>query len=295
VKTRHELRVGDARRLSWLPDESVHLVVTSPPYANLKEYRPHDDQLGNIPDYESFLLQLDHVWSECLRVLVPGGRVCCVVGDVCLSRRSAGRHYVLPLSADIRVRARKIGFDNLQGITWLKVSNINLEASQSARYLGKPNLPNGIIKNDTEHILMLRKPGGYRKPTPWMERESVITTAEYQEWFTPIWADVTGASTKNHPAPFPVEIPRRLIRMFSFVGDLVLDPFVGTGTTMLAALKTSRNSIGVEVDTHYANLAQQRVRTACSDLFDGADFVFLDHEAAIAMCDGETEMAAASR
>ncbi|MCH8814734.1 MAG: site-specific DNA-methyltransferase [Chloroflexi bacterium] len=271
--TRHEIVTGDARDLTWILDSSVHLVLTSPPYANLKQYRPHPNQLGNLPDYEDFLNQLDEVWKGCLRVLVPGGRVCCVVGDVCLSRRKAGRHYVLPLNSDIRVRARTIGFDNLQGISWLKVANISLEASRSARYLGKPNLPNGVIKNDIEHILMLRKPGGYRKPTEAMEKASFIPSDDYRKWFSPIWNDIPGASTKDHPAPFPLEIARRLILMFSFVGDTVLDPFAGTATTMLAAMNAERNSVGVEVDPHYAKMAESRLRHAATDFFTDATII----------------------
>jgi site-specific DNA-methyltransferase (adenine-specific) len=242
-------------------DRTVHLVVTSPPYANLKTYPTHDSQLGNIASYEAFLDELDEVWAECFRVLVPGGRVCCVVGDVCISRRNGGRHHVLPLAADIVVRARRLGFDHLQGITWLKVANIKLEASRSARYLGKPNLPNGVIKNDTEHILMLRKPGGYRSPTPDMEDRSRIVSADYARWFTPIWSDVTGASTRNHPAPYPLEIPRRLIRMFSFAGDYVLDPFTGTASTQFAAIESGRNSWGYEVEPTYIPLIEKRLQS----------------------------------
>ena len=171
--TRHLLMHGDARDLSFINNESVHLVVTSPPYAMLKEYPDHPDQLGNLQDYDDFLNELDRVWAECFRILVPGGRVCCVVGDVCISRRSGKRrHHVLPLSADIQVRGRMIGLDNLTPIRWLKVANIKMEASESSRFLGKPNLPNGVIKNDLEHILFLRKPGGYRSPTEEQKRLS---------------------------------------------------------------------------------------------------------------------------
>ena len=245
-----------------IPDAAVHLVVTSPPYANLKAYPAHESQLGNMASYEAFLDELDRVWAEALRVLVPGGRVCCIVGDVCISRRNGGRHHVLPLAADIVVRTRRLGFDHLQGITWLKVANIKLEASRSARYLGKPNLPNGVIKNDTEHILMLRKPGGYRSPTPEMEQRSRIETDDYVRWFSPIWHDVQGASTRHHPAPFPIGIPRRLIRMFSFAGDTVLDPFTGTGTTQLAAVETGRSSWGYEVEPSYLPTIENRLAAA---------------------------------
>ncbi|HEX5225130.1 MAG TPA: DNA methyltransferase, partial [Solirubrobacteraceae bacterium] len=219
--TTHIVYEADSRELSMLSDESVHLVVTSPPYAALKRYEEHPAQLGHIDDYEQFLVELDKVWAECARVLVPGGRIACVAGDICVPRRTAGRHYVLPLSADIQVRARSLGLDALTPIRWLKVANIKLEASNSSRFLGKPNLPNGIVKNDIEHILFLRKPG-YRKPTVEMEARSHISTDEYIELFSPIWK-VGGASTREHPAPFPTEIASRLIRMFSFAGDVVLD------------------------------------------------------------------------
>jgi site-specific DNA-methyltransferase (adenine-specific) len=260
--TRHLVREGDARNLSFIETASVHLVVTSPPYAMLKEYPDHPGQMGNMPVYDEFLDELDRVWRECLRILVPGGRVCCVVGDVCISRKQGGRHHVLPLSADIQVRARKLGFDNLTPIRWLKVANIKLEASRSSRFLGKPNLPNGVVKNDLEHILLLRKPGGYRSPTEAQQKLSFIPTDEYSKLFAPVWSDVTGQLRTQHPAPYPVEVPRRLIRMFSFVGDTVVDPFGGTGTTALAAMDGGRNSISVEIDPGYVDLMAERLKAS---------------------------------
>lgn len=260
--TSHHIYEGDARDLSMIPTESVHLVVTSPPYAMLKEYPEHPDQMGNIPSYEDFLEELGKVWRECLRILVPGGRVACVVGDVCISRRKGGRHHVLPLSADIQVQAREIGFDNLTPIRWMKVANIVLEASRSARYLGKPNLPNGVVKNDIEHILFLRKPGGYRKPTPEQEQLSFIPTDDYVKWFAPVWSDVTGQLRKGHPAPYPVEVANRLTRMFSFVGDTVVDPFAGTGSTAMAAMAAGRNSISIEIEPTYVEYMEKRLRKA---------------------------------
>jgi site-specific DNA-methyltransferase (adenine-specific) len=258
-RTLHRIWQADARCLGFLDDESVQLVVTSPPYGNLKEYPKSEGQLGNIPSYEDFLRQLDLVWEEVARVLVKGGRACVVVGDVCLSRRRAGRHHVLPLAADIQVRARRFGLDVLTPIIWLKVANISLEASRSSRFLGKPYLPGGVIKNDRETIILLRKPGGYRSPTPAMEDASRIAKDDYFSWFTPVWSDVTGASTRNHPAPFPIEIPYRLIRMYSFVGDTVVDPFAGTGTTMAAAALAGRHSVGIEVDPSYVEMSLDRL------------------------------------
>lgn len=283
--TLHVVREGDARDLSFIETESVHLVCTSPPYAMLKEYPDHPGQMGNMPVYEDFLDELDRVWKECLRILVPGGRVACVVGDVCISRRKGGRHHVLPLAADIQVRARRIGFDNLTPILWMKVANIALEASRSSRYLGKPNLPNGVVKNDIEHILMLRKPGGYRKPTPEQEKLSFIPTEDYARWFAPIWSDVTGQLRKNHPAPYPLEIPRRLVRMFSFVGDTVIDPFAGTGTTAVAALELGRNSVSVEIDPSYMSLLEVRLRehplSGRIDVQTGRDLLPLPQQRAV--------------
>ncbi|MGI8553571.1 MAG: DNA-methyltransferase [Dehalococcoidia bacterium] len=281
VHTSHKLVVGDARDLFFIPSQSVHLVVTSPPCWNLKEYPETLLQMGNMPDYDNFLIELDKVWAHCARVLVPGGRVCCVVGDVCVSRRQGGRHFVMPLSSDIQTRSRRFGFDNLTPIIWLKVANIQMEASKSSRFLGKPYLPNGIIKNDFETILMLRKPAlggkrGYRSPTPEMEEASRIGKDEYFRWFRAIWDDVRGASLRNHPAPYPKEIPYRLIRMSSFVGDTVLDPFVGTGTTLLAAIDAGRNSVGVEVNPEYAAMARCAVETASRQLWSGATIEIVD-------------------
>lgn len=261
-QTSHKVYERDSRDLSPLKNGSVHLVCTSPPYASLIHYSDRADQLGNIECYEAFLTELDKVWAECFRLLVSGGRVACVVGDVCLSRKQAGRHHVLPLSADIQVRMRRIGFDCLTPIRWLKVSNITLEASSSSRYLGKPNMPNGIVKNDLEHILFFRKPGGYRSPTEKMKRESYIATDEYMKMFSPVWSDIKGQRRRDHPAPYPAEIARRIIRMFSFSGDTVLDPFGGTGSTAVAALAEGRNSISVDVEPSYVDSIVARLALA---------------------------------
>ena len=257
--TNHHVYERDARDLSPIKTQSVHLVCTSPPYGSLIHYSDRADQLGNIECYELFLAELDRVWAECFRVLVPGGRIACVVGDVCLSRKEAGRHHVLPLSADIQVRMRRLGFDCLTPIRWLKVSNIKLEASRSSRFLGKPNMPNGIVKNDLEHILFFRKPGGYRSPTERMQKDSFISTEEYMKLFAPVWSDIRGQRRREHPAPYPVELAKRIIKMFSFKGDWVLDPFAGTGSTAIAALEIGRNSKTVDVEPTYVDAIIERI------------------------------------
>ncbi|MEO7398166.1 MAG: site-specific DNA-methyltransferase [Ilumatobacteraceae bacterium] len=259
IATEHRLYVGDSRSLDFVPDESVHLVVTSPPYWTLKEYLPHDAQLGAVEDYEDFLDQLDRVWAHCLRVLVPGGRLVVVVGDVCLSRRQYGRHVVFPLHASIQERCRKLGFDNLAPIIWHKIANARLEVENGSSFLGKPYEPGGVIKNDIEYVLFQRKPGGYRSPSLSARALSVIPEDRHREWFQQIWSGVTGASTRNHPAPYPVHLAERLVRMFSFVGDTVLDPFMGTGSTNLAAAMWGRDSIGVELHAEYFEMAWKRL------------------------------------
>lgn len=267
--TTHRLIQGDARSIPYIHDESVHLVVTSPPYWNLKKYNDNAQQLGHISEYELFLEQIKKVWQEAYRVLVPGGRLVCVVGDVCLSRRKNGRHVVVPLHADICVMCRKIGFDNLNPIIWHKIANANYEVNNGTKFLGKPYEPNAIIKNDIEFILMQRKPGGYRNPTEEQRRLSKIEKHEFSEWFRQFWT-LTGASTKKHPAPFPLELAYRLVRMFSFWGDTVLDPFCGSGTTLLAAMRSGRNSIGIDIDREYCRMAATRLSKENSDLFSNA-------------------------
>jgi len=271
IPTLHDLRLGDARSIELEPD-SIHLVVTSPPYWTLKEYRDSEGQLGHVIDYERFLAELDKIWETCFRALVPGGRLVVVVGDVCLSRRkNNGRHTVVPLHASIQERCRTIGFDNLAPIIWHKIANAAYEVENGGGgFLGKPYEPNAVIKNDIEFILMQRKPGGYRQPTVATRVLSVIPEAKHREWFQQIWQGVTGASTRNHPAPYPIELAERLIRMFSFVGDTVLDPFMGTASTNIAAGRCGRNSIGIEVDPHYFQLARKRLDEQTRDLFETA-------------------------
>ena len=260
IPTTHHLFLRDARSFGDLKPSSVQLVLTSPPYWTLKEYRNSDGQLGHVSDYETFLRELDRVWTNCFHALVPGGRLICVVGDVCLSRRkNDGRHTVVPLHASIQEHCRRIGFDNLAPIIWHKIANAVYEVENGgAGFLGKPYEPNAVIKNDIEFILMERKPGGYRKPTDEQRKLSMIEKADFDAWFQQFWT-ITGASTREHPAPFPLELANRLVRMFSFYGDTVLDPFAGTATTLVGAVQAGRNAIGVEVDPKYFKIAKRRL------------------------------------
>jgi modification methylase len=274
-RTTHRLHLGDARDLTWLPSESVHLVVTSPPYWTLKRYAVHERQLGQIEGYDDFLTELDKAWAECARVLVPGGRICCVVGDVCLPRKKAGRHLVMPLHSDIQVRARKASLDCLTPIVWHKIANGVTEVEgNGAGFYGKPYQPGAVVKNDIEYILFLRKGGKYRCTTPLQKALSMLTKDEMQAWWRSIWIDIKGASTRGgHPAPYPVELADRLVRMFSFAGDTVLDPFAGTGSTALAAVNAGRNSVSNEIEPTYHEITHQRLlkATAQSRLIGATD------------------------
>lgn len=263
-RTIHTVRIVDARRLAQVASASVHLIVTSPPYFNIKPYESDASgrQLARVAGYESFLDEVATCMGEWNRVLVPGGRVCCVVGDVLVPRKQDGRHRILPLPADIMVRSRSLGLDTLTPILWFKIGNRTNEAGGgSSGYYGKPYQPGAIIKNDFEHIVMLRKPGAYRSTTMLQKALSMLQKAEMDAWQRPFWEDIRGASLQNgHPAPFPVELAERLIRMFSFAGDTVLDPFCGSGSTSIAAARVGRNSVSSDIEPKYVEATARRIR-----------------------------------
>lgn len=235
----------------------VHLVLTSPPYHNLKRYPDSDGQLGNVDDYDAFLSRIGSIWRDCFRMIVPGGRLVCVVGDVCLSRRAHGRHRVIPLHSHITVACEEIGFDVLTPILWEKITNAAHEAGGSG-FFGQPYQPNAIVKNEVEYVLMFRKPGGYRMPSREQRELSRIPEDLFKLWLRQVWR-IGGASTANHPAPYPLELASRLVRMFSFHGDTVLDPFVGTGTTLVAASNHGRVGVGIDVDPDYCDMAWRAI------------------------------------
>ncbi len=263
-KTSHVVRCSDAREIDHVDSDSVHLIVTSPPYFNIKPYESDaaGKQLARLEDYDAFLNEMTKCVREWNRVLVPGGRACCVVGDILVPRRKDGRHRILPLPADIMVRARSVGLDSLTPILWFKIGNRTNEAGGgSSGYYGKPYQPGAVIKNDFEHVLMLRKPGAYRSTSMLQKALSMLQKEEMDAWQRPFWDDIRGASLKNgHPAPFPEALAERLIRMFSFAGDTVLDPFCGSGSTAIAACKSGRNSLSSDVEITYVNATVNRLK-----------------------------------
>jgi site-specific DNA-methyltransferase (adenine-specific) len=269
LRNHHRIILGDARAMPGLSKDSpVHLVATSPPYWDLKEYGADHGgaQLGHIHEEDSFHSELARVWQNCFDRLVPGGRMCVIVGDVCRSRKTFGRHVVEPLHARILLECQRIGFDPLAPIIWSKIANVATEVDgNGSPFLGKPYEPNAIIKNDIEYILLFRKPGDYRHPSQLQRDMSLIDRSDHAKWFQQIWSDVPGEVQRHHPAPFPKEIARRLVGMFSFVGDTVLDPFWGTGNTTMAAMDMHRSSVGFEIEPAYFEQAKSRFDTVPFD------------------------------
>lgn len=266
LPTTHLLVRGDARKLGWIDDGAIPLIVTSCPYYDIVQYEHDDAQLAEIESYETFLDALQSVWRECYRILMPGGRLCVNVGDVLRARRAHGEHHVLPLHASILTQSTSIGFRALTGILWQKFTTINAEGGGRG-VLGKPGQPNGVIAAELEHILLLRKPGPYRQPTAAQIRDSHISREDYARWFRPVWDDIPGArADRGHPAPFPIEIPRRLASMFSFKGDTVADVFGGSGSTALGAAKAGRDSIYIDCSERYVRDAIARVSSGHREL-----------------------------
>lgn len=267
IPTQHRFHRADSRKLSQatndssvsIEDESVHLIVTSPPYFNIKEYNSQEGQLSELEEYDTFAQELQRVWRECHKKLVPGGRMCIIIGDVLQSRRENGRHRLLPLHATIQEQCQAVGFDCLTPIIWYKIGNASLEAGENASFLGKPYEPGAVVKNDIEYIIMFRKSGEYRSPSVAERILSTIPVEYHREYFQQIWTDIDGENGQEHPAPYPPELAERLIRMFSFVGDTVLDPFAGIGSTAVAASWVGRNSINIEIDAEYVSIAKERL------------------------------------
>jgi len=257
MKTWHKIIIGDSRWMKEIPDESVHLVITSPPYWQLKDYG-NEKQIGFNDTYEEYVNNLNLVWNECHRVLHKGCRLCINIGDQFARSVYYGRYKVIPIRTEIIKFCESIGFDYMGAIIWQKVTTCH--TTGGATVMGSYPYPrNGIIKLDYEFILIFKKYGNSPKVSKEIKEKSKLTDKEWNQYFTGHW-NFPGEKQNKHLAMFPEELPRRLIKMFSFVGETVLDPFLGSGTTSLAAKNLNRNSIGYEINEDFLPIIEEKLR-----------------------------------
>jgi len=271
LKTTHRIISGDSRQMNILPDKSVHLVITSPPYWQLKDYGI-SEQIGFNESYESYINNLNLVWKECHRVLHPGCRLCINIGDQFARSVYYGRYKVIPIRTEIIKFCETIGFDYMGAIIWQKVTTTN--TTGGATIMGSYPYPrNGILKLDYEFILIFKKLGNPPKPTAEQKKLSAMTKDEWNEYFSGHW-NFAGVKQSGHLAMFPEELPARLIKMFAFLGDTILDPFLGSGTTSLAARNLGRNSVGYEINVEFISKIKGKLNVNQSDL-EGTKYIFL--------------------
>jgi DNA modification methylase len=258
MKTRHLLVVGDARSaLRELSSQSVQLVVTSPPYWNIKNYA-HPLQIGFRQGYDQYIDALTEVWSGCKLALSPGCKMVINIGDQFLRARDNGRYEVKAIHTDIIRSCLKLGFIFLGNIIWQKITTT--KTTGGGAWMGSIYYPrDGYVTYEHEYIMIFKKPGKAPKPTPIMKANSRLPKEFRSRWFRGVWADVPPVRQRGHLAMFPLELPERIIRMFTFAEETVLDPFVGSGTTMEAAERWGRNSVGIEVNRAYVPLVRKRV------------------------------------
>ena len=272
MNTHHKIIIGDSRRMVELPDESVQLVITSPPYWQLKDYG-NENQIGFHDSYECYINNLNLVWRECVRVLHKGCRLCINIGDQFARSVYYGRYKVIPIRTEITKFCESVGMDYMGAIIWQKVTTTN--TSGGATIMGSFPYPrNGILKIDYEFILIFKKLGDSPKVSKDVKELSKLTTDEWNTFFAGHW-NFVGEKQDKHLAMFPEELPRRLIRMFSFVGDTVLDPFLGSGTTSLAAKNLSRNSVGYEISPQFIPIIKNKLKVSQPDIFGdiACDFI----------------------
>ena len=260
---KHKIINGDSRRMTELKDRSVNLIITSPPYWQLKDYGVKD-QIGYNDSYENYINNLNLVWKECYRVLDNGCRLCINIGDQFARSVYYGRYKVIPIRTEIIKFCETIGFDYMGAVIWQKKTTTN--TTGGASIMGSFPFPrNGIFSIDYEFILIFKKLGNPQRPDNYLKEQSRITKEEWKEYFSGHW-NFSGAKQDGHIAMFPEELPKRLIKMFSFVGDTVLDPFLGSGTTSLTAKKLGRNSIGYEINPEFIPFIKRKLNIEQTDI-----------------------------
>jgi len=277
INTKHKVINGDSRIMNELDNESVHLIVTSPPYWQLKDYGT-DNQIGFHDSYENYINNLNLVWNECNRVLHNGCRLCINIGDQFARSVYYGRYKVIPIRTEIIKFCETIGLDYMGAIIWQKATTMN--TSGGASIMGSFPYPrNGIIKLDYEFILIFKKQGNAPKPTSENKELSKMTTEEWNTYFNGHWNFAGAKQDGGHLAMFPVELPKRLIKMFAFVGDTVLDPFLGSGTTSLIARILDRNSVGYEINPEFIPIIKEKIGVNSNLMFNKGDFEFVTQKA----------------
>mgnify|MGYP001012654291 FL=1 len=254
--TKHKIVIGDSRKLNKIPDKSIQLIITSPPYWQLKDYGT-EDQIGFNDSYEEYINNLNLVWKECYRVLSDGCRMCINIGDQFARSVYYGRYKVIPIRTEIIRFCETLGMDYMGAIIWQKTTTMN--TSGGGAIMGSYPYPrNGILKMDYEFILLFKKLGNAPKPTPEQKKASEMSKDEWIEYFSSHW-NFYGARQNGHIAMFPEELPKRLIKMFSFVGETVFDPFLGSGTTSLAAKNLNRSSVGYEINKEFLPIIKEKM------------------------------------
>jgi len=275
MKSYHRLIIGDSRNMKEVQDESVHLVVTSPPYWQLKDYGD-EKQIGFNDSYEEYINNLNLVWKECHRVLHKGCRLCINIGDQFARSVYYGRYKVIPIRTEIIKFCETAGFDYMGAIIWQKVTTCH--TTGGATIMGSyPHPRNGIIKLDYEFILIFKKYGKPPRVNKEIREQSKLTKEEWNQYFTGHW-NLPGEKQDKHLAMFPEELPKRLIKMFSFVGDTVLDPFLGSGTTSLAAKNLSRNSVGYEISEGFLPIIKEKLKLREKTIFEDAVFEIIKQD-----------------
>lgn len=275
MKTNHKIIIGDSRNMAELQNKSVHLVITSPPYWQLKDYGT-SNQIGFNDSYEDYINNLNLVWKECFRVLNDGCRLCINIGDQFARSVYYGRYKIIPIRTEIIKFCETIGFDYMGAIIWQKATTMN--TTGGATVMGSFPYPrNGIIKLDYEFILIFKKAGDAPMVSREIKEKSKMSKEEWNQYFIGHW-NFNGAKQDKHLAMYPEELPKRLIKMFSFVDDTILDPFLGSGTTILAAKNLDRNSVGFEINKKFLPLIKEKIGADKEDLFKGVNFEIIEQK-----------------
>lgn len=262
MSTKHILINGDSRNMSQIKDESVQLIVTSPPYWQLKDYGINN-QIGFYNTYEDYINNLNLVWKECYRILKPGCRLCINVGDQFARSVYYGRYKVIPIHSEIIRFCEALSFDYMGSILWQKPTSMHTTGGE--KIMGSYPYPcGGIVKIDFEYILLFKKQGKMLSPSKEIKEASILSIQEWNKYFSAHW-NFNGAKQNRHIAVFPEELPKRLIKMYSFIGDTICDPFMGSGTTALASGNLGRNSIGYEINKNFRVFYKEKVIDSCTD------------------------------